>query len=61
MTAKIFSENSKLSGRLPTFVKQGVGAKNGKCGLDRIFCLNTSQDINNIIPEPTARSAVRGY
>jgi hypothetical protein len=28
MTAKKnVSENSKLSGRLPTFVKQGVGAK----------------------------------
>jgi hypothetical protein len=29
-----------LSGRLPTFVKQGVGVKMGKCGLDSSFWLN---------------------
>jgi hypothetical protein len=30
MTAKNISENSKLSRRLMTFVKQGFGPKNGK-------------------------------
>jgi hypothetical protein len=34
---KMFSENSLLSGRLPTFVKQGVGAKNGKMWVGQYF------------------------
>jgi hypothetical protein len=47
---KHFYEISKLSGRLPTFVKQGVGAKNGKkVGCTVLFGWITSKDINNII------------
>jgi hypothetical protein len=43
MTAKKISENSKLSGSLTTFVKQGAGPKMGQCGLDSIIWLNHVQ------------------